>query len=162
MHYTFIIFDSRRVFTGSYSLTEYAEKLNYENALFLEEPQLTARYRHHFSKLFGEPVEAPEEKYFIGLSLHQILQRLSEDSPAVREAFWSHCQGRYVRGEGKILRLYPDLTRLILDDQGIEIELALEGAIPPLQEGQRVSYAGRLMDRPSRDKTTILDRGTVY
>ena len=141
MHYTFIIFDSKKVFTGSYSLTEYAENFNYENALFLEEPPLVARYNIKFNKLFGAPfkeiekerVERPapgEAKYFIGLSIYQIQQRLSEDSTA----FWSHCQGMYVRGEGQIVYIYPDLTRLTLNDQGIEVEIALEGSLPPLKE----------------------------
>src|SRR3972149_3134063 len=78
MHHTFIVFDSRKVFTGSYSLTEYAEKFNYENALFLEEPPLIARYKAHFNKLFGEPPEerpavvAELARHFIGLSLYQL------------------------------------------------------------------------------------------
>lgn len=168
MHHTFIIFDSRRVFTGSYSLTEYAEKFNYENALFLEEPPLIARYKAHFHELFGEPSEEraerpalEEARYFTGLSLYQIQQRLSGGSAPERDAFWSHCQGMYVRGEGEIIYLYPDLSRLTINDQGIGVEIALEGHLPPLKEGQRVSYTGRLIKRPSTDKTFILDKGTI-
>lgn len=169
MHYTFIIFDSRKVFTGSYSLTEYAEKFNYENALFLEDPISVSKYVIRFNRLFGEPLEerpaVEETKHFIGLSLYQIQQYLLEDSAlsaAQRDAFWSHCQGRYIRGEGEIIRLYPDLTRLALKDQVVEVEIVLEGPLPPLQEGQKVSYTGRLVKRPSKDKTLILDRGTIY
>ena len=67
----------------------------------------------------------------------------------------------YVRGEGEITQLYPDLTRLTLNDQGIGVEIALEGRLSPLKEGQRVSYTGRLIKRPSTDKTFILDKGTI-
>ncbi len=178
MHYTFIIFDSKKVFTGSYSLTESAEKFNHENALFLEGPLLVARYKAHFSKLFGEPLEerpeparlrripSPEEtRHFIGLSLFQIQQRLSEDSklsPAEKDILWSYCQGKYIRGEGEIIRINPDLAKLILKEQDIEIEITLEVPTPSLQAGQRVSYSGRLINRPSTDKTFILDRGTIY
>ncbi|HHT9119286.1 MAG TPA: phospholipase D-like domain-containing protein [Candidatus Hypogeohydataceae bacterium YC41] len=175
MHHTFIIFDNKKVFTGSYSLTEYAEKFNYENALFLDEPQLVAKYESRFNELFGEPLaERPtpsasgglppkeEKKYFIGLSLHQVEQGLSEEStPTARDTLWKHCQGMYIRGEGKIIYIYPDLTRLTLSDQGIMVELAIEGSLPPLKEGQRINYTGRLIERPSKDKTFILDRGTL-
>lgn len=165
MHHTFIIFDSREVFTGSYSLTEYAEKFNYENALFIEEPLLVAKYKAHFNELFGEPykeIPTAEAKNFIGLSLYQIRQRLLGLSTTEGDIFWSYCQGMYVRGEGEIIHLYPDLSKLTLKDQGIEVEIAPEGVLPPLQEGQMVSYTGRLIKKPSKDKIFILDRGTIY
>jgi phosphatidylserine/phosphatidylglycerophosphate/cardiolipin synthase-like enzyme len=168
MHHMFIIFDSRKVFTGSYSLTEHSEKFNYENALLLEELPLVAKYKAHFSKLFGEPYPevsiTKEPRYFIGLSPYQIHQRLSDTSlsPSERDVFWSHCQDMYVRGEAEVVTLFPDLSRLTLKDEGIAIELALETPPPPLQEGQRVSYTGKLTRRPSTDKTFMLDRGTIH
>ncbi len=167
MHHTFIIFDGNKVFTGSYSLAEYAEKFNYENALFFEAPSLVNKYLAYFNKLFGEPAEERPlaTKHFIGLSITEIQQSLSGGTgltSAEIDTLWSHYKGSYVRGEGKIIYLYPDLSKITIDDNGTVVEIIPEGPLPPLQEGQKVDYSGRLSNKPSIGKPFSLDKGTIY
>lgn len=57
MHHKFAVFDGRLLVTGSYNWTESAEVSNFENALFLDDPALVARYVARFERLFaGHPV----------------------------------------------------------------------------------------------------------
>jgi len=53
MHQKFAIFDGRLLVTGSYNWTEAAEKRNLENALFLDDPALVARYGEWFDRQFA-------------------------------------------------------------------------------------------------------------
>jgi phosphatidylserine/phosphatidylglycerophosphate/cardiolipin synthase-like enzyme len=59
MHDKFAIFDGRLLVTGSYNWTESAEAANFENALFLDDPGLVARYADAFERLFARPVVRP-------------------------------------------------------------------------------------------------------
>ena len=53
MHQKFAIFDGRLLVTGSYNWTDAAERRNSENALFLDEPALVARYGEWFERQFA-------------------------------------------------------------------------------------------------------------
>lgn len=53
MHHKFVIFDGRHLVTGSYNWTDSAERLNYENVLFLDDPAIVQRYQGHFERLFN-------------------------------------------------------------------------------------------------------------
>jgi phosphatidylserine/phosphatidylglycerophosphate/cardiolipin synthase-like enzyme len=55
MHHKFAVFDGRLVVTGSYNWTESAEGANFENALFLDDPEVVARYAARFDRLFAGP-----------------------------------------------------------------------------------------------------------
>jgi len=51
MHNKFAIFDDKEVVTGSYNWTENAEKYNYENALFISDPEVVNKYIKEFERL---------------------------------------------------------------------------------------------------------------
>ena len=53
MHHKFAIFDGRFLVTGSYNWTDSAERFNYENALFLDDPAVVQPYRAHFERVFN-------------------------------------------------------------------------------------------------------------
>lgn len=53
MHHKFAIFDGKLLATGSYNWTASAERFNYEDALFLDDPAVVQRYRTHFERLFN-------------------------------------------------------------------------------------------------------------
>jgi phosphatidylserine/phosphatidylglycerophosphate/cardiolipin synthase-like enzyme len=52
MHHKFAIFDGRVVVTGSFNWTESAERLNFENAVVLDDPAVVQRFQGHFDQLF--------------------------------------------------------------------------------------------------------------
>ena len=52
MHNKFAVFDDRLVATGSYNWTNSAERANYENLVFLDDPDLVARFRREFQRLW--------------------------------------------------------------------------------------------------------------
>ena len=51
MHHKFAVFDGRVLVTGSYNWTDAAERANFENALFLDDPALVTRYAALFERL---------------------------------------------------------------------------------------------------------------
>lgn len=53
MHNKFAIFDNRLLFTGSYNLTTNAEHSNYENAIFISDPETIAQYQKEFDKIWN-------------------------------------------------------------------------------------------------------------
>jgi hypothetical protein len=56
MNNTFAIFDGKLIVTGSYNWTEYAEKFNYENALFIDETDVVEKYKEEFASLYDKSV----------------------------------------------------------------------------------------------------------
>ena len=56
MNNTFAIFDSKLLVTGSYTWTEYAEKFNYENAIFTDEPNVVGKYKKEFEMLYDKSI----------------------------------------------------------------------------------------------------------
>jgi phosphatidylserine/phosphatidylglycerophosphate/cardiolipin synthase-like enzyme len=52
MHHKFAVFDHAMLVTGSYNWTEAAERANFENALFLDDPGLVTEYAVLFQRLF--------------------------------------------------------------------------------------------------------------
>lgn len=56
MHNAFAIFDDKVLVTGSYTWTEYAEKFNYENAIFIDEPDVVTKYKKEFESLYDKSV----------------------------------------------------------------------------------------------------------
>jgi hypothetical protein len=56
MNNAFAIFDDKLLVTGSYTWTEYAEKFNYENAIFIDEPDVVERYKKEFESLYDKSV----------------------------------------------------------------------------------------------------------
>ena len=56
MNNTFAIFDGKLIVTGSYNWTEYAEKFNYENALFIDEADVVEKYKEEFASLYDKSV----------------------------------------------------------------------------------------------------------
>ncbi len=57
MNNTFAIFDANSLVTGSYNWTEYAEKFNYENAIFTDEPDVVEKFQEEFGSLYDKGVE---------------------------------------------------------------------------------------------------------
>lgn len=52
MHNKFAIFDNRLLFTGSYNWTNNAEHSNYENAIFISDPETITQYQKEFDKIW--------------------------------------------------------------------------------------------------------------
>jgi len=56
MNNAFAIFDDKLLVTGSYTWTEYAEKFNYENAIFIDESDVVEKYKNEFEALYDKSV----------------------------------------------------------------------------------------------------------
>ncbi len=56
MNNAFAIFDDNLLVTGSYTWTEYAEKFNYENAIFIDDPDVVGKYKKEFEMLYDKGV----------------------------------------------------------------------------------------------------------
>jgi len=56
MNNTFAIFDGKLLVTGSYNWTEYSEKFNYENAIFIDDSDVIGKYKKEFDSLYNEGV----------------------------------------------------------------------------------------------------------
>jgi phosphatidylserine/phosphatidylglycerophosphate/cardiolipin synthase-like enzyme len=54
MHNKFAVFDRRLVETGSFNWTTSAESYNYENALFIADPKVVARYEEEFQRIWSQ------------------------------------------------------------------------------------------------------------
>lgn len=54
MHDKFAVFDNQRVETGSYNWTTSASYYNYENAIFIVGPEVSARYEREFRRLWAQ------------------------------------------------------------------------------------------------------------
>ena len=57
MHSKFAIIDGEKMETGSYNWTQGAEHSNYENALFIDTPEVIAAYKDEFSRLWDLAVK---------------------------------------------------------------------------------------------------------
>ena len=51
MHNKFAIFDGKLMVTGSYNWTNNAEHYNYENAIFITDPNVIRQYRMEFENM---------------------------------------------------------------------------------------------------------------
>ncbi len=54
MHHKFAIFDKTLLFTGSYNWTDNAENHNYENAVFISDPNIIKRYQKEFDIIWAD------------------------------------------------------------------------------------------------------------
>jgi len=54
MHNKFAVFDGKLAETGSFNWTTSAEGYNYENALFIADPAVVARYEDEFQRIWGQ------------------------------------------------------------------------------------------------------------
>ena len=52
MHNKFAIFDGKLMVTGSYNWTNNAERFNYENAIFITDPNVIRQYRRYFDNIW--------------------------------------------------------------------------------------------------------------
>ena len=52
MHNKFAIFDGKLMITGSYNWTESAEHYNYENAIFISDPETIKKYQQEFDNIW--------------------------------------------------------------------------------------------------------------
>ena len=53
MHNKFAIFDKKLLVTGSYNWTNNAEDFNYENAVFISDPEIINQYQKEFDKIYN-------------------------------------------------------------------------------------------------------------
>ena len=56
MNNAFAVFDDKLLVTGSYTWTEYSEKFNFENAVFIDEPDAVEKYKKEFESLYDKSV----------------------------------------------------------------------------------------------------------
>ncbi len=61
MNNSFAIFDSLIVVTGSYRWSEYSEKFNYENAIFIDNPDIVKKFKDEFDSLYGKCLVLKEQ-----------------------------------------------------------------------------------------------------
>jgi phosphatidylserine/phosphatidylglycerophosphate/cardiolipin synthase-like enzyme len=54
MHHKFAVFDDRSMATGSYNWTVTAERANYENLVFLDDPEVVTRFQREFNRLWRQ------------------------------------------------------------------------------------------------------------
>ena len=54
MHNKFAVFDEAEVITGSYNWTQGAEKYNYENAVFIKDPEIVKQFSIEFDRLYSK------------------------------------------------------------------------------------------------------------
>ncbi|MEK7375947.1 MAG: phospholipase D-like domain-containing protein [Candidatus Margulisiibacteriota bacterium] len=54
MHNKFAVFDDTEVVTGSYNWTQGAENYNFENAIFINDPEIARQYSAEFNRLYSE------------------------------------------------------------------------------------------------------------
>jgi phosphatidylserine/phosphatidylglycerophosphate/cardiolipin synthase-like enzyme len=59
MHHKFILFDQKKVVTGSFNWTPGAEHSNYENALLIDDPETVKAYAQEFDTLWRRASEGP-------------------------------------------------------------------------------------------------------
>ena len=55
MHNKFAVFDNKLLFTGSYNWTANAEHSNYENAVFISDPETISQYQNEFNRIWALP-----------------------------------------------------------------------------------------------------------
>lgn len=53
MHNKFAIFDGKQLLTGSYNWTYNAERYNYENAVFISDPEIVKEYQKAFDAIWN-------------------------------------------------------------------------------------------------------------
>jgi phosphatidylserine/phosphatidylglycerophosphate/cardiolipin synthase-like enzyme len=58
MHHKFVLFDRRKVVTGSFNWTSGAEHVNYENALLTDDANVVSSYSREFERLWDRAIEA--------------------------------------------------------------------------------------------------------
>jgi cardiolipin hydrolase len=54
MHNKFAVFDAKRVETGSFNWTTSANSYNYENAIFISDPEVAGRFENEFQHLWAQ------------------------------------------------------------------------------------------------------------
>jgi len=54
MHHKFAVFDTGVVATGSYNLTNTAERANYENLVLFDDREVVARFIREFQRLWQD------------------------------------------------------------------------------------------------------------
>ena len=62
MHNKFAIFDSKLMVTGSYNWTNNAERFNYENAIFITDPNVIRQYQKEFDKIWRTSPNVDDRK----------------------------------------------------------------------------------------------------
>jgi len=84
MNNTFAIFDGKLLVTGSYNWTEYSEKFNYENAIFIDDSDVIGKYKKEFDSLYNEGV-AQGARREEGLESHVDASAATETVSAVSD-----------------------------------------------------------------------------
>lgn len=125
MNNNFVLFDGKRIITGSYSWTERSQRFDLENITLTDEPPVITRYLQEFDRLFAKekglqevPSEGvtpdlskrgPEErmvgKELIDISpeeLNQIFGPEAPLSPREKKGRWEQYRGKYVRWQGVV------------------------------------------------------------
>ncbi|KHE92088.1 MAG: FAM83 family protein [Candidatus Scalindua rubra] len=80
MNNTFAIFDDKLLVTGSYTWTEYAEKFNYENAIFIDEPDVVERYKREFESLYDKSVVQGASRVRVVATSNEVKEPAKQDS----------------------------------------------------------------------------------
>lgn len=63
MHNKFAIFDGKLMVTGSYNWTNNAEHFNYENAIFITDPDVITQYQKDFDNMWNTAPDVEKKQY---------------------------------------------------------------------------------------------------
>ena len=80
MNNAFAIFDDKLLVTGSYAWTEYAEKFNYENAIFIDEPDVVESYKKEFESLYDKSVVQGASRMEMVAESNKVKELATQDS----------------------------------------------------------------------------------
>ena len=120
MNNTFAIFDDKLLVTGSYNWTEYSEKFNYENAIFIDDLDVIGKYKKEFDSLYNEGV-AQGAKREEGLESHV-------DASVVTETVSSVSGKGTLSGQGNVHKTKHEGVKGAIPDDKASTPVAVTGS----------------------------------
>ena len=137
MNNTFAIFDGKLLVTGSYKWTEYAEKFNYENAIFIDESDVIEKYEKEYESLYDE-------------SIAQGVRRLEQTEPHTVMSEAGIVSGSSGRGSQSVpenvSKTKEEGEKDVISDDNIAASFAEKGArhITTLEDKKQVKNVSEL------------------
>jgi len=80
MHHKFVLFDRKRVVTGSFNWTSGAEHVNYENALLMDSASVVAAYAREFERLWEKAESVAPGSMDSGTPAHKKMKARASSS----------------------------------------------------------------------------------
>ncbi len=127
MNNTFAIFDCKLIVTGSYNWTEYAEKFNYENALFIDETDVVLKYKEEFELLYNESVVQGTKRLEKLTSTSAKPERIAATTPVTENVLLKTDNVNKVKSQKETSKVHADNTvKLVAGRGGQQIKTSEE------------------------------------